>query len=441
FRDATQSRLLRHQLSWQASHDHLTGLLNRQAFEQKVLTAITCAQTEGQQSVFCFLDLDQFKQVNDNAGHPAGDELLRQVTALLQTRVRAADCLARLGGDEFGLLLQGCSLADGKEVAETVRKLIHDFRFYWQDQVFSIGVSIGLVKIDAHTPDLESTLSAADAACYTAKTLGRNCIHVYKVEHKELVQRHKEKQWIAEISHALQENRFRFYAQPIIPLQDVNSTANCYEILLRLVDETGNLISPMAFLPTAERYDLMVEIDRWVVHHFLEYYEQLMSQANQPLNQNLYMINVSGSSIKNEEFIDFLKVQLTKHQIPPDTLCFEIPETVAIASLSHTIEFTQILKQLKCSCAIEHFGGGTHSLSYLKHLSLDYLKIDSSFVNDIHQPDQLESAVIESVNKIGHVMGLKTIAEFVEQDTTVEELRKIGVDFAQGYGIAKPQPL
>ncbi|MEB3280180.1 MAG: EAL domain-containing protein [Lyngbya sp.] len=440
FRDVTQSRLLSRQLSWQASHDHLTGLLNRQAFEQKIQGAIASAESEDQQYVFCFMDLDQFKLVNDSCGHPAGDELLRQVTALLQTRVRSADCLARLGGDEFGLLLQGCSLADGQEVAETVRKLIQDFRFYWQDKVFSIGVSIGLVKIDDHTPNVASVLGAADAACYAAKAGGRNCIYVYEVEDRELIQRQKEREWITEISHALHEDRFRLYAQRILPLQAGIQTREHYEVLLRLVDETGDLVPPMAFLPTAERYDLMMTIDQWVVNNFLKYYQQLRSQADDSYMNGLYMINLSGSSIKNGEFLDFLKVKLTQYQIPQQTLCFEIPETVAIAFLSQTMEFIQTLKQLGCCCAIDHFGGGMSSLTYLKHLSLDYLKIDSSLVKDIHQM-QVEYAVVESVNNIGHVMGLKTIAEFVENQTTVELLTKIGVDFAQGYGIAQPQPL
>ncbi|ERT03928.1 diguanylate cyclase domain protein [Lyngbya aestuarii BL J] len=432
FRDVTQSRLLSRQLSWQASHDHLTGLLNRQAFEQKIQAAITSIQTEEQQYIFCFLDLDKFKQVNDSCGHPAGDELLRQVTALLQTRVRAADCLARLGGDEFGLLLHGCSLGDGQEVAETVRKLIQDFRFNWEDKVFSIGVSIGLVKIDADTSNVASVFGAADAACYAAKARGRNCIHVYQIEDRELIQRQQERQWIKEIDRALSENRFHLYAQKIIPLQEMKNPREYYEVLLRLVDEAGNIVPPMAFLPTAERYDLMIKIDQWVVQNFLEYYQQL--------NNHLYMINLSESSIKNQEFIEFLKVKLTSNKIPNQTLCFEIPETVAIASLSQTIEFTQTLKQLGCSCAIDHFGGGMSSLTYLKHISLDYLKIDGSFVKEIHR-NQVEYAVVESVNKIGHAMGVKTIAEFIEQDTSIELLREIGVDFAQGYGINQPQPL
>ncbi len=440
FRDVTQSRLLSRQLSWQASHDHLTGLLNRQAFEQKIQAAITLTQTEEQHYVFCFLDLDKFKQVNDSCGHPAGDELLRQVTALLQTRVRAADCLARLGGDEFGLLLHGCSLCDGQEVAETVRKLIQDFRFNWEDKVFSIGVSIGLVKIDADTSNVASIFGAADAACYAAKARGRNCIHVYQIEDHELIQRQQERQWITEIDQALSKNRFHLYVQKIIPLQKITNPREHYEVLLRLVDETGNVVPPMAFLPTAERYDLMFKIDQWVVNNFLECYQQLKNQAEESLKNYLYMINLSESSIKNQEFIEFLKVQLTPDKIPNQTLCFEIPETVAIASLSQTIEFTQTLKQLGCSCAIDHFGGGMSSLTYLKHLSLDYLKIDGSFVKEIHR-NKVEYAVLESVNKIGHAMGLKTIAEFIEQDTSIELLREIGVDFAQGYSINQPQPL
>jgi diguanylate cyclase (GGDEF)-like protein/PAS domain S-box-containing protein len=437
FRDVTESRLLSNQLSWQASHDSLTGLVNRRKFEQELIEAIATAQYEGQQHALCYLDLDQFKVVNDTCGHVAGDELLRQVTYLLQQRVRSSDVLARLGGDEFGLLLYNCSLAKAQQIAETIRELIQDFRFTWDGKTFAIGVSIGLAIVDADSEDLNNLLGAVDAACYAAKGNGRNCVHLYRLDDRELVKQRSERRWIAKINQALEDNRFCLYCQKIIPL-DRQSREIHYEILLRMIDEKGNLVSPMAFIPAAERYDLMPAIDRWVIGTFLSGYESYYSTA-EAKSEGVYTINLSGASVNNPQFCSFLVEQIASSPIPSQKICFEITETTAIANLKRAANLIESLKQLGCRFALDDFGSGMSSLAYLKNLPVDYLKIDGSFVKNIVS-DPIDRVMVESLNQISHVMGIQTIAEFVEDRATLIELQEIGVDYAQGYGIGKPRP-
>ena len=438
FRDVTRSRQLAHQLSWQAAHDELTGLLNRRAFEQKLAGAIASVRQENQHHVLCYLDLDQFKIVNDTCGHIAGDELLRQVTMLLQKRVRATDTLARLGGDEFGLLLARCSLLEAEKLAETLRKLIQEFRFAWQGNTFALGTSIGLVAIDDDTRDLTHILSAADAACYAAKARGRNCFHVYRSNDRELARQRGERQWILRINQALEENRFCLYAQQISPVVP-NAGDNHYEVLVRLLDKNNRLVPPMAFIPAAERYDLMPAIDRWVIGTFFSSY-QLFLQTHPNCAPTAYTINLSGASVSNRDFLDFLKEQFAQYPISPQSICFEITETAAIANLSQAIQLIDELKQLGCRFALDDFGSGMSSLTYLKNLPVDYLKIDGSFVKNITQ-SRIDAAMVESFNRIAHEMGIQTIAEFVENKAILKKLRAIGLDYAQGNGIAKPRPL
>ena len=438
FRDVTRSRQLAHQLSWQAAHDELTGLLNRRAFEQKLAGAIASVREKNQHHVLCYLDLDQFKIVNDTCGHIAGDELLRQVTMLLQKRVRTTDTLARLGGDEFGLLLARCSLLEAEKLAEILRKLIHEFRFVWQGNAFALGTSIGLVAIDENTRDLTHILSAADAACYAAKARGRNCFHVYRSNDRELARQRGERQWIVRINQALEENRFCLYAQQIAPVVP-NAGENHYEVLLRLLDKKDRLVPPMAFIPAAERYDLMPEIDRWVIATFFSGY-QLFLQTHPNCAPTAYTINLSGASVSNRDFLDFLKEQFAQYPISPHSICFEITETAAIANLSQAIQLIDELKQLGCRFALDDFGSGMSSLTYLKNLPVDYLKIDGSFVKNITQ-SRIDAAMVESFNRIAHEMGIQTIAEFVENQAILNKLRAIGLDYAQGNGIAKPRPL
>ncbi|MEO0827379.1 MAG: EAL domain-containing protein [Cyanobacteria bacterium J06642_9] len=443
FHDVTHSRQLARQLSWQASHDALTGLANRRQFEQVLTEILQVAQQGNQQHVLCYMDLDQFKVVNDTCGHVAGDELLRQISQLLSCQIRTTDTLARLGGDEFGLLLNHCSLEHAETITEKLREAIQKFRFLWQDKTFRVGVSIGLVVLDANSRVLTEVLSAADAACYAAKGRGRNRIHVYQADDSELARHRDEREWTVRIREALEDNRFCLHRQAIVDTSEPNSAQTVhYEILLRMIDEDGELISPGVFIPAAERYRLMTEIDRWVVQTFLAYVEQTrpIRAANaKPFPEALHFINLSGASIGDAQFLDFLKVQLAQHSILPRTIGFEITETTAIANLEQATHFIHELKQLGCPFALDDFGSGMSSFGYLKSLPVDYLKIDGHFIKDIADPATY--AIVQSINHVGHVMGLKTIAESVENRVLQKQLAQIGVDYVQGYGIGFPRSM
>ncbi len=444
FRDVTQPRNLARQLSWQASHDALTGLVNRRGFELELGEAIATAKDKKLQYALCYLDLDRFKFVNDTCGHLAGDELLRQLAFLLQNQVRSTDTLARLGGDEFAILLNQCPLEAGKRIADHIRKTIQDFRFVWHDNTFTIGASIGLVAIDFNSNDLNSILSAADAACYAAKNHGRNRVHVYQADDLELARQREERQWLGRINRTLEENRFRLYCQPIVPItESPRVKGEHYEILLRMIDEMGELLPPMAFIPAAERYGLMPLLDRWVLRTFLTNYKRHCQEQlakGQRRRDCLYTINLSGASLNDDQFLGFLKEQFALHQVSPQDICFEITETVAISNLSKAAHFIRELKQLGYCFALDDFGSGMSSFSYLKHLSIDYLKIDGNFVKNIAS-DPIDRAMVECINRLGHVLGIQTIAEFVENEAILEKLLELGINYAQGYSIAKPYPL
>jgi diguanylate cyclase (GGDEF)-like protein/PAS domain S-box-containing protein len=437
-------------LSWQASHDPLTELLNRREFEQILQQAVTSTKTLGYQHVLCYLDLDQFKIVNDTCGHVAGDELLRQVSALFQSGLRKTDILARLGGDEFGVLLYQCPLEPAVQIANKLREQIHKFRFQWEDKTFSIGVSIGLVVIDADTQSLASVLSAADVACYAAKNKGRNRVHIYQIDDRELAQQRGEMQWVSRIRKALEENRFRLYYQKIVPIERTDTKSEHWEVLLRLEDETGNIMSPMAFIPAAERYNLMHPIDRWVISTLFAALGSQLSTSGQQYQDNpdclpaldcpgMYAVNLSGASINDEQFINFVQEQFALCRIPPSIICFEITETVAITNLAKAAEFMRELKALGCHFALDDFGSGMSSFAYLKNLPVDYLKIDGVFIKDI-VTDAITAEMVEAIARIASVMGIQTIAEFVENDAILLKLKALGVDYAQGYGIAQPWP-
>lgn len=438
FHDVTESRNLARRLSWDASHDALTSLINRRGFEQLLLEAIASAQNDNeQQHTLCYLDLDQFKVVNDTVGHIAGDELLRQVTTLLQKGVRANDRLARLGGDEFGLLLSQCPIAEASHIAEKLRDLMHQFRFVWQNKIFIISVSIGVVAIDKNSQDLMQVMGAADAACYAAKAKGRNCIHIYSQDDSELIRQRGERKLIAKISHALETNSFRLYSQKIASINS-QLPLDHNEILLRMFDEKGELIGPNEFIPAAEHYGLITEIDSWVIKTFFSTYHRRCQQ--QISTDGLYSINISGASISNSQFLNFLIAQFSLYQVPPHHICFEITETAAIVNFDDAQYFISTLKQIGCQFALDDFGSGLSSFGYLMNLNVDYLKIDGSFVKNISN-DPISQAIVEAFNNIAHAMNLKTIAEFVEDEIILEKLRTIGVDYAQGYAIARPVPL
>lgn len=445
-RDVTENRKLAAQLSWEASHDPLTNLINRREFKRQISELMEQkSRTESGHSL-CYLDLDQFKIVNDTCGHAAGDELLRQLTALLQSHIRKTDLLARLGGDEFALLFYECSVAEAREVAEYLRQAVQDFRFVWQEKTFSIGVSIGLVSIDSTVTSLADVMSAADSAMYAAKDAGRNRIHVYEVNDLELAQRHGDMQWVSRLVKALEEDRFCLYSQAIAPTQPDSGKADHYEILIRMTDENGVIIPPGMFIPAAERYNLMPKIDRWVIRHLFSHLSNLRQQSSSATNSaiaasgSIYTVNLSGASFNDDKFLSFLQRQFAEYQIPPGTICFEVTETFAISNLNKAIKFINALKQLGCSFALDDFGSGMSSLTYLKNLPVDYVKIDGYFVKNILE-DPVNAAMIDAINNLTHAIGLQTIAEFVENEQILHKLQALGVDYVQGYGIAKPTPL
>lgn len=465
FRDVTEERKLAGQLSWQATHDNLTGLVNRREFESRLEKEIALAKASGFESALCYLDLDQFKIVNDTCGHLAGDELLRQVSNLLDHRLRQTDTLARLGGDEFGILLHQSSPAAAHRVATSLQQQLQKFRFIWEDKTFQIGVSIGLVTINADTQDLTSALSAVDAACYAAKNQGRNRIHIYQADDQDLIKQRGEMRWAVQIPQALAEDRFCLYYQTIVPVNYIGGHLSDFpqnptgefnwvssddhgEILLRLRDASGQLIAPTSFIPAAERYDLMSQIDRWVIRKVfshLQEQEALKNSIRNPLRNygqhypHLYAINLSGASINDEQFVDFLHEQLELYQVSPQLICFEITETLAITNLKTAMNLIHSLKALGCSFALDDFGSGMSSFTYLKNLPVDYLKIDGAFVREIGE-DAIAYEIVEAIHRVGKVMGMKTIAEFVENPLIFKKLQQIGVDYAQGYAIGKPRP-
>lgn len=439
-RDVTQSHAIKQQLFWQSKHDCLTGLLNRQEFERQIDRVIITAKITKQQHAFCYLDLDRFTVINDIYGYFVGDELLRQITTLLKEEVDKQDIISRLGGDEFGILLKNCSLVQAEKIAHRLRKRIQEFRFNWQEKNLVLGVSIGIVGIDNNSSNFSDLLSEADTACYAAKKQGRNWVRVYKSDDRELAQHRGERYWISELNLALEENRFCLYHQKITPLQE-DLGADHYEILLRLFDRNGQLIPPMRFIPAAEHYDLMPAIDRWVISTFFASYQKYcQSNESSSTSKTIYTINLSGASINSERFFIFLKEQLATHEISAEKICFEITETSAIANLSKAARFISEIKELGCSFALDDFGSGMSSLAYLKNLPVDYLKIDGNFVKNIVD-DPVDRATVECFNRIGEVMNIQTIAEFVENDAIMAQLKEIGVNYAQGYGIERPAPL
>ncbi|MEO4046344.1 EAL domain-containing protein [Pseudomonas sp. CAU 1711] len=436
--DMTRERQFVASLSWQASHDALTGVANRREFEYRLAQLLARMLRQAGRHALMFIDLDQFKLVNDTCGHAAGDELLRQVCQVLQQHLREGDTLARLGGDEFGVILENCPEDAAQRVAETLRQAVQELRFVWAGRVFSISASIGLVQVPPGQISLAELLRTADLACYSAKERGRNRVHAYQPDDSELSHRVGEMSWVQRIQRALEDDRFLLYGQPIVPLHDAVRVGHL-EILLRLQDEEGALIAPGHFIPAAERYGLMPQIDRWVVRHTLQTLARLHHERPRAMPQ-CCAVNLSGASIGDHEFLAFIREQFQRLPVPPGTLCFEITETAAIANLADATRFIEELKELGCKFSLDDFCAGMSSFMYLKHLPVDYLKIDGSFVRDMLD-EPIDRAMVEMINQIGHVMGKRTIAEFVETGEVLEALRAMGVDFAQGYHLGKPRPL
>lgn len=458
-KDVTFAPQVRPQLPWPLDRDRITGLPNRCQLERKIAEIIRTKELATFRCTFCYLDLDRFRVINELCGHTIGDRLLKQVTRLLQVKVRGVDVLFHLGGDKFGLLLRGHSLAESEIVAHQIRLAIKEHIFRWQNKTYRLSVSIGLVEMNQHTGDFSSLLNAAEVTCGAAKQQGRNWIRVYSPQDRELVRQRREQDWLVKLDFALENDLFQLYCQKIAPLQP-GQGSNHYEILLRLFDEHGSLVSPMEFIPIAERHGLMPQIDRWVIQTFLASYEaycrdiqqqQQHQQTDNPHSENqpldnqqpdrtVYTINLSGASINSDRFLPFLKQQFIIHKVRPEQICFEITETVMINNLNKAAQFVREIKNLGCSFALDDFGSGASSFSYLKKLPVDYLKIDGNFVKNMTD-SVFDRTMVEFFDRLSKMKNIQTIAEFVENEAIITQLREIGVNYAQGYGIEKPIPL
>ncbi len=437
WRDLTETHTLSEKLSYQASHDALTGLVNRREFEQRLRHLIDLARQEDTEHALCYLDLDQFKVINDTCGHVAGDELLRQLGMLLPEQVRKGDTLARLGGDEFGVLMERCSIMQATRVANALLDAIRNLQFHWEDKTFNVGVSIGVVPINETSESITAVLSTADSACYAAKDGGRNQIHVYREDDVKIAQRQGEMQWVARIQRALDDDRFELYAQPIATVEPSGSSPAHYEVLLRMQDEQGQIVLPGAFLSAVERYNLSARLDNWVTRNAFEW---LVQHPKCMEGLDLLSINLSGNSLGDGQLMGHIVERFKEGRIPPEKICMEITETAAITNLTSATRFIRMLKEWGCRFALDDFGSGLSSFAYLKNLPVDFLKIDGLFVKDILD-DPIDFAMVKSINEIGHVMGKQTVAEFVDSEDILRSLRDIGVDYAQGYAIGRPLPI
>jgi len=440
FRDVTEIRHMSRKMEFLAHHDPLTGLLNRNEFESKLQVFLDSARHGVSEHALCYMDLDQFKIVNDTGGHIAGDELLKQLAKLLEARVRGNDVLARLGGDEFGILVEDCSVAEAVKIAETFKQLISDFRFSWKNRTYEIGASIGLVPITAGSGSMTDLLRAADSACYIAKDKGRNHVHVYQEDDLDLAKRHGEMQWVQRLKDATNQDNFILYCQKISPIIESAHGNDIYEILLRVQD--SSIILPGVFMPAAERYYLMPEIDRWVVRNAFTMVKNLIDHDSFDSHCGFtrFSINLSGQSMCDDKFLKYVLQLFKEISINPARICFEITETAAIENLTRAQIFISALKKLGCQFALDDFGSGLSSFSYLKNLPVDYIKIDGAFISDMSR-DPIDAAMVGAINEIGHIMNLVTIAESVEDQETLNMLKEIKVDYAQGIGISPVIPL
>lgn len=440
FHEVSSERELQERLAYQATHDALTGLLDRGEFERQLERALQLARETGRQHALCYMDLDQFKVVNDACGHAAGDELLVQLSALLMTTVRDTDILARLGGDEFAVLLMNCPLDLAADKAMSLRDVVKTFRFIWQGKRFEVGFGVGVVPVTENSGSVTDVLRAADIACYRAKAHGRNQVFVYQSDDPELEKWRGEMRWATRIGEALENEQFRLYYQTIKPLQAEEPGLFHCELLMRREGDDGKLASPEAFIPAAERFNLMLDIDRWVVGAALPKIAQLSRQAAPRGERVLCGINLSGQSLGDQTFFAYVERLMREFEVPPEAVCFEITETVAIFDPVVAVDFIRRLRKRGSRFALDDFGTGVSSFAYLKQLPLDYVKIDGSFVRDLlHSP--VDQAMVESINRVAHTLAVRTIAEYVENTALVAKLRAMGTDYAQGYAIAHPAPL
>jgi len=434
-RDISERKKSVELLVHQANHDALTGLINRREFERRAEHLLSSCKHNKDKHVLCFMDLDQFKLVNDTCNHAAGDEMLRQISSLLANMIRNRDTLARLGGDEFGLLMEHCSLQNAYRVSKALQVAIQDYQFIWNKHKFKIGVSIGIVAITKDTRTIAETIKQADEACYLSKEQGRNCINIYQSGDAELVRHQIETQLIECLYQSIEENLFFLYAQPILSL-DGNADEH-HEVLLRMQDEKGNIISPRDFLPVAERYSLMVKIDLWVIENI---FNLLSSNILFQTHNDFCSVNLSGQSLTDLEILRLITKKLSETGIPGNKICFEITETTAIKNLNAAVKFISTLKNLGCRFALDDFGSGLSSFAYLKILPVDFIKIDGIFIKNI-ATDSIDYSMVKSINEISHLMDKETVAKGVENEDTLEKLTEIGVDYIQGYIVGNPSPI
>lgn len=421
-------------------NDALTGLMNRKQFEHCLQQALDSITGPNDTHALLYLDLDQFKIINDTCGHVAGDTLLRQLTAVLKNEVRESDTLARLGGDEFAVLLTKCKPDDAFHIAQNLLNVVHDFRFYWQDQRYRISVSIGLVGMNLSTNSIDEVLSAVDEACNLAKEQGRNRIRIYAKDDNEMSKRHTEMQWVSKISQAMEEDRLLLYKQAIIPADKASKNPQGWEFLLRLRDTDGSILSPDIFIPSAERYDLMPDIDSWVISKAFSYIADKLRLHQIEPDDSMFFINISGASLSEASFFNFIIDSLEQYAIPAKMICFEVTETAAITRLDDAVQFINKIKEIGCRFALDDFGSGLSSFSYLKTIPVDFVKIDGSFIQFLDD-DPLNYEIVKAINNIGHIAGMQTIAETVEREDAMDKLRDIGVDYMQGYYLDVPSPI
>jgi len=438
FHDVSELRGLARQMSYQASHDALTGLVNRAEFERRLEEALQSSRTgDGSGHAVCYLDLDRFKAVNDTCGHLAGDNLLREIASLLRERVRDSDTVARLGGDEFGLLLIGCPLEKARQITDDICQAVSDHRFVWRNQIFDIGVSIGIVEVGHESGSAESVLGAADSACYVAKQQGRGRVHVYSSRDEIVARQRGEIQWLQRLQRALKENGFELYVQPIVSVAGRVDSGPALEVLLRMRDETGTLVEPRQFLQAAERYQLMGSIDRWVVQATLA---ALASGSMRVPDGRCCGVNLSGQTLGDESFLDFVVENLDHTGVDPAKICFEVPEAAVVANLEHARRFINVLHGIGCRFALDDFGSGIGAFANLKDLSIDYLKIDGTYIRNIAQ-DSINHAMVSAMIKLARTLDFQIVAEEVEDRDSFEAVRGLGVDFVQGYIIERPRPM
>ncbi len=424
---------------YMAFHDPLTGLSNRYEFESRLIKILEAVKSDSDlQYSLLYIDLDQFKVVNDTCGHPAGDDLLRQVSVILTQSLKKDGFAARIGGDEFVIILENHSLEQANSFAENLLKNLSEFRFNWMDKIFVIGGSIGIIKISPRVETINEILSMADMACYAAKEAGRNRANIYIEDDRQMTFRMQEMQWFSRLNESIELDQFTLFQQPIVsvPYQKESSVL-FYEFLLRLKTNNNTVIMPDVFMRAAERYNMMPSLDRWVVENAFKYISKNFGDSSSRNRETRFFINLSGASMNDHNFFSFTFRKMKEYGIEPDLICFEITETVAISDFKKALDFIKEVRKRGSYFALDDFGSGMSSFSYLKNFTVDYVKIDGSFVRDM-KDDPLDYAIVESINKIAHIVGLKTIAEFVEDLETMEILEKLGIDYAQGFGIAKP---